>query len=431
MIRVKGLSFSYGSQDESVIRRASFEIEAGSFVVLCGPTGSGKSTLLKILNGLAPNFTGGAVSGRVQIESIDVLGAKPNELAHIVGYVNQQPESAFVADTVEEELAYGMEQLGLPRQQMLERVSWMANQLELSDLLDRPLTELSGGQQQRVAIGSAIAAGQSVLLLDEPTSALDDDAASKTLSLLKSLCESMALTVLIAEHRLERVLPHADAVIIVRSDGSTTKLKPGEALKSPRLEQRIVGRSSVTPGQVVIEADRVKLAGSRVIGLSGPNGSGKSTLLWEFLESAWQQAVSVAMVPQVASDLLFLDTVASELHEADRFSGKRANTTAAIFEELVGRVDPNRHPRDISAGQQLGLVLAAQLVKDVDLVLLDEPTRGLDAGGKSELVTLIDRLAQSGKAVLVASHDHAFLEACSDRTFQIENGEVVGGVIGE
>ncbi|MEN9731723.1 MAG: hypothetical protein RL488_1033, partial [Actinomycetota bacterium] len=160
MIRFEGVTFGYQHAESSVIRRTNFGIAAGEFVLVCGPTGSGKSTLLKLLNGLAPNFTGGTLSGSITIDGVEVVGKKPQELAELVGYVNQQPEGSFVADTVGEELAYGLEQLGFEPAEMERRVTSYATLVGVADLIDRPLAALSGGQQQRVAIASAMAAGQ-------------------------------------------------------------------------------------------------------------------------------------------------------------------------------------------------------------------------------------------------------------------------------
>ena len=210
LISIKDLTFSYDRAESPQLTRVNLEFAAGEFVLVCGPTGSGKSTLLKTINGLAPHFTGGRLRGRIKIDNQDVTGRLPHELAELVGYVNQQPEGWFVADTVQDELVYGLEQLGFSRERMAAELSRVAKMLGLQDLLDRPLSFLSGGQQQRVAIGAALAAGQRVLLLDEPTSALDVDAAAETVDLLKSLAKDHGVTILVAEDRADH---HTDRQI--------------------------------------------------------------------------------------------------------------------------------------------------------------------------------------------------------------------------
>ncbi len=179
MIRVKNLNFGYGSSEELVLRHVNLHINSGDIALICGPTGSGKSSLLKCFNGLVPHFTGGTMSGEVLVNGKAIQGRQPRQLAETIGYVNQQPEGSFVGDTVEDELVYGMEQLGFTRSKMQGQLDWVCRRFDLGPLLERNLNQLSGGQQQKVAIAAALAAGQRVLLLDEPTSALSPDAAKR------------------------------------------------------------------------------------------------------------------------------------------------------------------------------------------------------------------------------------------------------------
>jgi len=229
MIQLKDLSFSYLKSDGSKVsetpqlNNVNLSINAGEFVLVCGPTGSGKSTFLKALNGLAPSFTGGVIEGELIIDGVNLIGLEPHEFASKVGYVNQQPENAFVGDTVIDEIVYCAEQLGLPVSEIKSSVEKISALLETSDLLERPLATLSGGQQQRVAIASALVAGQKILLLDEPTSALDLEGASEVLRVLQRLSSEEGVTVLLAEHRISRVIAAVDSVLVVHGDGSVTK----------------------------------------------------------------------------------------------------------------------------------------------------------------------------------------------------------------
>jgi energy-coupling factor transport system ATP-binding protein len=219
MIRFDAVTVRYPGSDRAVLHRVDLEIPAGELCLVVGRTGSGKSTLLRAVNGLVPHFTGGVLSGRVTVAGRDTRDHPPRELADVVGYVGQDPLATFVTDTVEEELAYGMESQGVPPDVMRRRVEETLDVLGMAAVRDRPLASISAGQQQRVAIGSVLAAHPQVLVLDEPTSALDPPAAEEVLALLQRLVHDLGLTVLLAEHRLERVVQYADRVVLVPGGG--------------------------------------------------------------------------------------------------------------------------------------------------------------------------------------------------------------------
>lgn len=468
VITFKNVSFGY--QENALLIGVNLQIPAGQLVLVCGPTGSGKSTLLKLVNGLAPHFTGGELKGEILVNNVSVTGAQPNELAGLIGYVNQQPDGAFVADTVSAEILFGMEQLGFESKVMNERLYEIAKLTGLSHLLEAKLEELSGGQQQAVAIAAALAAGQKLLLLDEPTSALDQDAAETVIALLRELIDKTGISVVIAEHRIERVLEAVDSVVLVDLDGSVQFGLPEQVFRDYRLVPPVVQlgqklgwnplvlglskarelisvgqKSFVTsprlilrpPGEVLLRAENVlvkyrekvavdlkllQLRAGEVVAIMGANGAGKSSLLYQL----WRDNQNaVTLVPQRAADLLFLSSVHLEFEESDRMADVASGSTAALFTRLSKRVDPAAHPRDLSTGQQLALVLAIQLVKGSNLVLLDEPTGGLDYQAKSELADWILDLREQGKCVLVASHDTEFIAACADRIMELRDGKVV------
>ncbi len=208
-----------------------FEVPEGELVLLVGPSGVGKSTVLGAVSGLVPHFTGGTLRGRVTVAGRDTRTHKPRELADVVGTVGQDPLAHFVTDTVEDELAYGMESLGLPADVMRRRVEETLDLLGLADLRDRPIATLSGGQRQRVAIGSVLTPHPKVLVLDEPTSALDPAAAEEVLAVLQRLVHDLGTTVLMAEHRLERVVQYADQVLLLPAPGAAPRLgTPAEVM---------------------------------------------------------------------------------------------------------------------------------------------------------------------------------------------------------
>ena len=205
-------------------------VDEGELCLVVGRTGSGKSTLLGAINGLVPHFTGGQLAGRVIVDGRDTRDHPPRELADVVGVVGQDPLAGFVTDTVEEELAYAMEQLAVPPAVMRKRVEETLDLLGIAELRRRPLRTLSGGQQQRVAIGAVLTAHPRVLVLDEPTSALDPTAAEEVLAAITRLVHDLGITVVVAEHRLERVVQYADRLVLLTGDGAAVAGPPADVL---------------------------------------------------------------------------------------------------------------------------------------------------------------------------------------------------------
>ena len=230
MIRLEDVGVTYDGSNRPALAGVSLAVDEGELVLAVGPTGSGKSTLLRCLNGLVPHFSGGTLTGTVWVGGRTTRDHRPRDLADLVGFVVQDPRSSFVTDTVEDELAYGMETLGTSPPAMRRRVEETLDLLGLADVRDRTLDELSGGQQQRVAIGAVLAAGPRILVLDEPTSALDPVAAEEVLATLHRLVHDLGMTVVLAEHRLERVIHHADRVVVVENGRVSELLDPAEAM---------------------------------------------------------------------------------------------------------------------------------------------------------------------------------------------------------
>ena len=228
MITFDQVSFTYNEAQRPTLHRVNLDIPEGELCVVVGETGTGKSTLLRAINGLVPHFSGGTLAGTVTVDGRTTKDNRPRDLADVVGFVGQNPLASFVTETVEDELAYTMENLGVPSDAMRRRVEDAVDLLGLQDLRDRSLRALSGGQQQRVAIGAVLTASPRLLVLDEPTSALDPAAAEEVLSALARLVHDLGLTVVMAEHRLERVVPFADRIVLVPGDGAPLVVGPPE-----------------------------------------------------------------------------------------------------------------------------------------------------------------------------------------------------------
>ncbi len=495
MIELQDVSIRF-DDGEPVLRDVTLSVPEGELALVVGRTGSGKSTLLRAVNGLVPHFSGGTLAGRVVVDGRDTRTHRPRDLADVVGFVGQDPVSGFVSDNVEDELAYGMESLGLGPAVMRTRVEETLDVMGLADLRDRPLAALSGGQQQRVAIGSVLTTHPRVLVLDEPTSALDPLAAEEVLATLQRLVHDLGLTVLMAEHRLERVVQYADRVVLLPGDGRALVTgTPQEVLqhspiappvvelgriagwqplplsvrdarrKAPALRELLAGLDrpdepgpGTGSGCVAELSDAVvcygpvpalrgltaSVAAGEVVALMGRNGAGKSTLLNTLVGLARPTSgrVTVAghrpgdlepadllrhvgLVPQVPGDLLYAASVGRECALADRDARVAPGTTLTLFEQLSPGVPLDRHPRDLSEGQRLTLALAVVLAARPALLLLDEPTRGLDYTAKHRLVGILRDLADEGHGVLLATHDVELVAEVAHRVLVVADGELV------
>jgi energy-coupling factor transport system ATP-binding protein len=494
MINFDRVTVTYPATAAPTLRDVNLAIAEGELCLVAGRTGAGKTTLLRVVNGLVPHFTGGRLSGRVTVAGLDTRTTPPREFAHLVGVVGQDPLAGFATETVEEELAYGMEQLAVAPEVMRRRVEETLDLLGIAELRHRPLRTLSGGQQQRVAIGSVLTAHPSVLVLDEPTSALDPTAAEEVLATITRLVHDLGVTVLVAEHRLERVAQYADRLLYLPGDGTVHYGRPADLLatiaiappvvqlgrlagwnplplsvrdarrRATELRARLAGHTPPAPaarpsGEPVVRVRALQvrygaihalrgvdldLHAGQVLAVMGRNGSGKSTLLWAVQGGgarhggtievagadpaklpAGRARALVGLVPQTPTDLLYLDTVEAECRQADRESRADAGSCRAVLDSLVPGIDIGAHPRDLSEGQRLALVLAIQLVAAPTAVLLDEPTRGLDYPAKRRLATIIRRLAGERRSVVVASHDVEFVAQTADRVAVLADGEIV------
>ncbi|MEU6907959.1 ATP-binding cassette domain-containing protein [Streptomyces coeruleorubidus] len=501
MIRFEDVSVTYDGAGEPTVQGIDFEVPEGELVLLAGPSGVGKSTVLGAVSGLVPHFTGGTLRGRVTVAGRDTRTHKPRELADVVGTVGQDPLSHFVTDTVEDELAYGMESLGLAPDVMRRRVEETLDLLGLAGLRHRPIATLSGGQQQRVAIGSVLTPHPSVLVLDEPTSALDPAAAEEVLAVLQRLVHDLGTTVLMAEHRLERVIQYADQVVLLPGPGAPPVLgtpavvmavspvyPPVVALgrlagwsplpmtvrdarrRASDLRKQLEVREGIVPqgrGELrdqpptsrTAEVQALSVTRSRIhalrgidltitpgetIALMGRNGAGKSTFLASLVGLVTPTSGSVrvgdavphrtppkalvrivGLVPQEPRDLLYADTVAAECAAADQDADAEPGTCRALVTELLPGVSDDTHPRDLSEGQRLALALAVVLTARPPLLLLDEPTRGLDYAAKARLVAVLRTLAAEGHAIVLATHDVELAAEIAHRVVLLADGEVI------
>jgi energy-coupling factor transporter ATP-binding protein EcfA2 len=493
MIKFSNVSLIYPNSTTTVLENLNLEIAEGEMVLVIGPTGSGKSSLLRLINGLVPHHTGGILAGDVSVDGHSTQLVKPGGMAHLIGIVGQNPAHGFVADTVEEELAFGMETLNLPPDVMRKRVEEVLDLLSLSMLRNRTIATLSGGEQQRVAIGSALVAHPKVLVLDEPTSALDPIAAEEVLSILHRLVHDLSLTVVIAEHKLERVIQFADRIVHIDGVGVTQIGTPEEILMHSPIAPPIIhlaralGLKEIgvsvremrrmtaeirekdyapldavtsSPGDPIIKVQDLSvtyegkhalksvsatISSNEIVAIMGRNGAGKSSLLKSLagISELSSGAVevsglnpqnlkgkdrrrSIGFIPQEPSDLLYGQSVRIECEQADKDNQIPSGTTAQTLQQLVPGISPTTHPRDLSEGQRLGLALSIVLSSNPAVLILDEPTRGLDYQAKKELTTILIEFARvTNKCVVLATHDVELVAELASRVLFLADGDIV------
>jgi energy-coupling factor transporter ATP-binding protein EcfA2 len=512
MIELTGVTYYYPNQDwpnqdQPALRDVDLSVAAGEFLLVVGPSGAGKSTLLRCLNGLVPHFHGGTIHGQVRVAGRDPVAVGPRGMSDRVGFVFQDPEAQFVTERVEDELAFALENHDVPQTTMRKRVEEVLDQLSIAHLRHRRVATLSGGERQRVAIGSVLTLQPVVLVLDEPTSQLDPQAAEEVLTTLQKLNQDLGLTIVISEHRLERVAQYADRVCYLPARGQPIVVgEPRQVLAQAELAPPLVqlgrrlgwqplpltikeGRpfaddlktrlergasdrarpaSPARPGgegaAPVIAARNVwyRYNGSdalrgvnltvqrgELVALMGRNGSGKSTLLKSIvgllrpqqghirvldqdtretlpaLSEITRRARRVGFVPQNPGRLLFSETVAEEL----AFTRRAHNLPPAEPDAWLGQLGLNglaqAYPRDLSTGERQRAALAAILVAEPEILLLDEPTRGLDYQNKVQLTAILDDLRRRGVTVVMATHDVELVARCADRVAILGEGEVV------
>jgi energy-coupling factor transporter ATP-binding protein EcfA2 len=522
MIELTGVTYYYPGQKLPAMHDVSLKVSAGEFLLVAGPSGAGKSTLLRCLNGLVPHFHGGTIRGQVRVGDRDPVALGPRGMSDLVGFVFQDPEAQFVTQRVEDELAFAMENHNFSQTLMRKRVEEVLDQISIAYLRQRRIDTLSGGERQRVAIGSVLTLQPSVLVLDEPTSQLDPQAAEEVLTTLQKLNEDLGLTIVISEHRLERVAQYADRMCYLPARGQPLivgdprqvlaqvdlapplvqlgrklnwqpmplTIKEGrpfaDDLKS-RLERShsapsgaapstqrgrgedIISRvlrettfsspeEEVSPAPVITAqsvwyryngADALRgvsldVQRGELVALMGRNGSGKSTLLKNIvgllrpqrgririfdqdIKEATLTEITrrVGFVPQNPGRLLFNETVEEEL----AFTRRGHQLPLADVRPLLSRLRLDElaraYPRDLSTGERQRAALAAVLVAEPEILLLDEPTRGLDYADKQRLTAILNDLRQQGGTVVMATHDVELVARCADRVVILGEGQVV------
>lgn len=471
-VLVRDAQFRIG---DAQVRVPGFAPASGSITVITGPTGSGKSTILRGIAGLLSHIDGGTVGGTVRVGGIDRATAPPRDTARLIGVVLQNPRAAFATTRVRDEIGLALELRGMATGTAKARVLEVAEHIGVSALLDRTVSTLSAGEATLVAIAAAVVEHPPVLLVDEPLADLDTTARGHVIAVLNGLAREEGVCVIVAEHRAEQFIPVAGSWWTI-DDGA---LVPGAAPAAPShpvdTRPTPAGPADLAPvltatnlavhrkGKTLVREASLALHRGEVVALVGPNGAGKSSLLVALalgegtvdggmVDGGTVDSGRVALVPDASDDLFTRDTVAGELRAAERRrarSARQARTgrhqdrrvdqpapmpAASRLARLRGDVGMpigHEHPRDLSAGERRILAIALQTMDEPSVLLIDEPTRGLDPAARTAVSAALRAAADSGTAVLIATHDHDFAHGLGARILPMRDGVAPSSVVTE
>jgi len=509
LIRIEDLTFYYSGATEPALQEVNLEIEDGEFILVTGPSGGGKSSLCRCLNGLIPHFYGGSIRGRVEVGGLDVMRHPTKELATRVGMVFQDPENQLVAMDVEREIAFGLENLAFPRDVIAKRIEESLDTLGISGLRYRQVHELSGGEKQKVVIASVLALHPDILVLDEPTSELDPKGAEEVLSIVERLNDELGLTVILIEHRLDRVVHLVDRMIVLHrgrvfADGNPRELLDnGEIVNIGvgvppiiRLVQRLKGKGlsldniplTVKEGRSMLErvfknagestlsqGERAKgkpmieienlwhaypegltalknvslrICEGEFVAIMGRNASGKTTLVKHIngllkptkgkvtvagvdtkRATIAELARKVGFVFQNPNDHLFADTVEEEIAFALKNLGYKGGEITSRVDEMLEMFAlkgyRRQYPRSLSGGEKQRVALASVIATHPRVLILDEPTRGMEYRLKRELMSFLEEYRERGNTVILVTHDVETVAEHADRVILLGEGRVV------
>lgn len=481
-IEIENLGFTYPSRDTPTLQGITTHVPSGAFVLLTGPTGCGKSTLLRTLNGLIPHASAGTLTGSVCLNG-KVIATRPlATTCQQVALLFQNPDDQLFCTLVEDEIAFGLENLGFPTEEIKRRITVALEQVGLPDFASREIASLSGGQKQRVALAAVCAMQPQVLLLDEPTSHLDPKGTRDILDIVARLNREMGITVILATHRTKEVARLCDRVWLMDEGRLCLDLPKAEAFQNLTLYQRLgvqipeTGNPSVeTPlardrgtaskapllsihelqfrypnaDQNAVRSISCEVPRGEVVAIMGANGSGKTTLIHLIAGllrpsvgeviidgksssrlKLHQLAGKVGIVFQNPDLLLQAETVRDEvafgpknLKFSTQILEERVNTTLTQFD--LDNVAPEA-PYSLSRGQRQRVAVAATFSLHPDLFLLDEPTTGQDAQHLHQLMDeLCDDIQQEDKTLIFATHDTELTLKYAHRVLLLQDGELI------
>lgn len=506
LFHVENLNYFYPEEGARALENVSLQIFEGEFLFLAGPSGSGKSTLLRALSGLLPDYYGGSIGGEIRYRQRSLADWQKGELAREIGLIFQNPEQQSVMTRVEQEIAFGLENLGVAPKEMRRRVAEVLALFDLNPVRQEAVFNLSGGQKQKVILAAILAMHPRVLLLDEPTSQLDPVAAQDFLNYVQRLNQEWGITVLLVEQRVDRCFHLADRVVMMDGGRIVSQAGPRETVRGVgrqyplyippvsrvfsgldipevpltikegrEILRKIAGNPrtfcpSPVPdsptaaergGGVILECRSLEFAypgnppclrkvdvtlkeGSITV-LLGENGAGKSTLLKNIngllsprkgrvchkgrditRMKVEERAALTGYMSQNPDDYLFNDSVFTEIgYGLDLPKGEKEERVGRLLRLLDLEHAREKNPRDLSGGEKQRVALGVVLAPGPEVLLLDEPTRGMDAVLKKKLGALLAALKGEGKAILVVTHDVEFAAEIACRVLIMSAGEII------
>ncbi len=463
IIQISNVSFQYENSEKGALHDVSLTVEPGECILLCGESGCGKTTITRLLNGLIPHFYEGTLNGMVEVCGLKIQEEELYTIAEKVGSVFQNPRSQFFCLDTTSEVAFGCENMGLPEDEIKQRIAKVTRELKMENLMGRNIFKLSGGEKQRVACASVSAMQPEIFVLDEPTSNMDLDAIEELKQTLL-FWKKQGKTIVIAEHRLYWLKDICDRVIYMEEGHivsdlpmktfvtfSEDRIKAmglrGLSLSQPEFpEKPEKSGKTITfknyhfnyEKEEVLHMSDVTVPAESIIAVTGHNGAGKSTFLrclcglekkfkgHTMLDGAnlsgRQMLKNCYMVMQDVNHQLFCETVEEEIQLG--MAEEKADKVSDLLREMDLAGFRERHPMSLSGGQKQRVAIASAVLAEKSVLIFDEPTSGLDYKHMRQTAGLFQRLKERKKTMFIITHDPELIAMCCTHVLHIEHGEV-------